>query len=199
MLAVLLFIFLPGIRAYFFIEPSFHDDGSERRLQIELAALRNDYLGTLGGCVEEEPEERADLSLQPLPKPEQEEVEEEEETQEVVSIRRGPPSEIKEVKDLEGCWEVAPSFRSSNRMLHRYCFDKAGNASSYSANLNSKGGVTSSCMNRAKVTLKGKDFVLREHSPPPCWGWVAGVYTCTLVERGVMQCQLNHSGTLDYT
>jgi hypothetical protein len=237
MLAVLLFIFLPGIRAYFLIEPSFHDDGSEGRLQIELAALRRDYLGSLGACVKEAPEVVEDLSLQPLPKDERAEVEEVEESREVLSVRltppppkpappapkpappapkpappapkpappapkSGPPSKIEDVKDLEGCWEVEPGFvsvRYRKRMLHRYCFDKTGNASSYSANLDSRGNVTRDCKNTAKATLKGKDFVLRSHDPPPCPGWRAGVYTCTLVATGVMQCGLDHGGDIDYT
>jgi hypothetical protein len=201
-LAVLAFLLYPGLSAYFFIKPSFIDDGSVRRLQNQLAARRGDYLGSLGGCVEDEPVEEADLSLPPLPKGERAEAAEEEETRDLLSVRRGAPTELKDVGDLEGCWEVEPGFTSGKygrRMFHKYCFDAFGNATSYSANLSPKGKVRDDCRNTAKARLTGKDFVLRERRPPPCPGWRAGVYTCKLVAKGVMQCGLDHGGPIDYT
>jgi hypothetical protein len=41
--------------------------------------------------------------------------------------------------------------------------------------------------------MDGKNFTLKEQDPPPCPGWISGVYTCTLIKPGMMRCTLKFS------
>jgi hypothetical protein len=225
-LGILTLLLFPGLRPFLSPPPGISDLGREGALQWELAALREDYLRGLAGCVTQE----ASLHLPPLAKDELSMAEKPDEERNLLSVKvpepkpkpepkPGPkpkpapkavpsappkkagPTEIKEAKDLEGCWETKPGFVNyyGQPMKHRYCFDKSGNATSYSANLGSSGKVASSCSNSAKAKLSGKNFTLTEKSPPPCPGWISGVYTCKLISTGVMRCTLVHGSGVDHT
>jgi hypothetical protein len=109
----------------------------------------------------------------------------------------GPPTELKTVSDLYGCWTSEPNYRTPStgeRMFHSYCFDMSGNARSYSAYLNNAGKPTRDCRAGARAILEGDNFTLIE-SPPDCPGWRAGVYTCKLRATGVFRCSLKFEGS----
>jgi hypothetical protein len=202
--AVLVLIFVPEVKDYFFKdkEPA-TVDYSDRGYQPEPAVPEDDCQSGGPGCPEEEGHDSDDEApaLLPLPKDAPAEYEEEEEEQDILAVRVGPPSEINDVKDLKGCWEVKEGFVNNfgARILHRYCFDESGNATSYSAYLASDGKVNMDCNNTATASMDGNGFILKGKNPPPCPGWSAGTYSCKLVDKGVIRCELNHNGSVDQT
>jgi hypothetical protein len=112
---------------------------------------------------------------------------------------KGPPSELKTVSDLYGCWTSRSgvlSALSGSSMYHYYCFDKSGNAVSYSASLKN-GKVRSECKARATAKLSGSGFTISE-SAVVCPGWESGVYSCKLTSPGAVRCSFRlNSGKTD--
>jgi hypothetical protein len=110
--------------------------------------------------------------------------------------KKAAPTEIREVKDLEGCWVSEPGFKDAfGRPLRRsYCFDLNGNATYQATEFNSSGKGVDSCQNTATAKMSGKNFSLRVHTPPPTCSpkWVGGQYTCKSISPGLMRCTVQY-------
>jgi hypothetical protein len=188
-LSIVLFLFLPGLRDYFFYKGEVIDNRAEYLLRQKVYSLKLKYLDSLSSCVVEE----AQLKLEPLPKNQNEYfVEDDEENQALISVKPPDPTPEKgegfvippdgdpnDLSFLEGCWESETGLiNEANNLpvIYTYCFNKGGSGTATVRELNKSGKLIDTC--RASVNARrNKDTVVIKDRGPKCGD--GGKYSAT--------------------